>query len=133
MVKQIAVFLENRSGRLLELTKVLERDKINIDCLSIAETTDYGIVRIITRDADATVGALKKAGYAASVSELVGVELSDEPGGLAAVLKVLAQNNIGIEYLYTFARCEKLAVVLLKVADEAATIKALKDSGIKVL
>jgi len=132
LVKQIAVFLENRSGRLLELAKVLERDKINLSALSIAETPDYGILRIITCDTDKAVAALKKAGYAAQVSELVAVEVADEPGGLVSVLTVLGQNNIGIEYLYSFARSQSSAVIFLKVADEQGAVKILQKNGVKL-
>ncbi|MDR3319111.1 MAG: acetolactate synthase [Clostridiales bacterium] len=133
-VKQIAVFLENRKGRINELTKVLSDNKIDLITLSIADTNDFGILRAITNDNEKAMRVLKDAGFTATVAELIGVEVSDIPGGLHNVLKILDTEGISIEYIYSFAHTkDKRAVILFRVLEQARALEILKRNKIKVL
>ena len=100
LVNQLAVFLENRKGRLKELAGVLAKEKIDILTLSIADTEDFGIVRFITTDNARARSILRDEGFTVTETELIGVEIGDVPGALAKVLKALADGDISIEYLY---------------------------------
>ena len=131
MVKQMAVFMENRKGRIGELTKVLKKNNIDLVTLSIADTKDFGILRCITRDNARAEQALRAAGFTVTTTELIGVEVADEPGRLAEVLE---ENDVNIEYLYSFARQSVgTGIILFKVDNEALALKALKDKGVKIL
>jgi ACT domain-containing protein len=101
LVNQIAVFLENRKGRLNELAGILAAEKIDLLTLSIADTQDFGIVRLITTDNSAAVAALKDAGFTVTTADLIGIEIIDVPGALAHVLEILTKGGIDIEYLYS--------------------------------
>lgn len=134
MVNQMAVFIENRKGRILELTKVLGENGIDLLTLSIADTKDFGILRCITRDNKKAEKVLQNAGFTVTGTELIGVEVGDTPGGLAFVLQTLDEQNINVEYLYSFAHTStSTAVILFKVSDEALALKVLKDKNIKVI
>ncbi len=133
-VDQIAVFIENRKGRLLELTEVLAKNNIDLVTLSVADTNDFGILRAMTRDNKRAVEVLRAAGFTVSSNNLIGVEVPDEPGGLAKVLKCLDNNSIGIEYLYSFAHTnDNKAIILFRVENETKALEALKNAKIKVL
>ena len=99
LVNQIAVFLENRAGRLLSLSKALSDAKIDLVSLNIADTSDFGIVRMITSDNEKAIDALKSAGFVVKENELIGIEVDDVPGGLTRVLEGLAGSDIDIEVL----------------------------------
>ena len=132
--QQISVFLENRKGRLAELTQVLEHNKINLKMLTIADTSDFGILRIITQDKKKAVEVLKEARFITDETELLSIEVPDEPGGLSQILKILANNDIGIEYLYSFAReNNSRAIIMLKVDNYDKAIKVLNCDNIKIL
>ncbi len=134
MVNQMAVFIENRKGRILELTKVLSKNGIDLLTLSIADTKDFGILRLVTRQNEKAQKVLREAGFTVTDTELLGVEVSDKPGGLANVLEILDSYNINVEYLYSFAHtAENNAVILFKVADEALALKVLKEKGVKII
>lgn len=134
LVNQIAVFLENRQGRIFELTEALKKANINMLVMSIADTSDYGILRAVTDDNAKAIKALKEAGFTVNSTDLVGIEVEDKPGGLAEVLKVLDQGGIDIEYLYSFKKAnDGNAVILFKVADIDKTIEIVKKSGVKLL
>lgn len=134
MVKQMAVFIENRKGRILQLTKVLKDSGIDLITLSIADTKDFGILRCMTRDNEKAERVLKDAGFTVTSTQLIGIEVPDSPGGLADVLQMLDEQSINVEYLYSFAHTSTHnAVILFKVADEKLAIKILKDNNIKVL
>ena len=134
MVKQMAVFMENRKGRIGELTKVLKKNNIDLVTLSIADTKDFGILRCITRDNARAEQALRAAGFTVTTSELIGVEVADKPGRLAEVTELLEENDVNIEYLYSFARQSVgTGIILFKVDNEALALKALKDKGVKIL
>lgn len=134
VVKQISVFLENKSGRLAKVTTVLGDNKINIRALSIADTTDFGILRLIVDKPEAAYKILKEAGFAVSETEVIAVEIPDSPGGLAGVMNILTEAQVNIEYLYAFLENTSLnAIVLFRVEDVAEAKKALSEKGINVL
>lgn len=134
MIKQMAVFIENRKGRLLELTKTLGDAGIDLVTLSIADTKDFGILRCITSDNDKAEKVLKAAGFTVTSTELFGAEVADEPGGLAKILEILNDNDINVEYLYSYARkVTANAVILFKVTDEEKAIRVLKENNVKIL
>ena len=101
-IRQISVFLENKVGRVLELTDVLGKNNINIRALSLADTSDFGILRLIVDNIDKTLKVLKEKGFIIKESYVVVVEVPDKPGGLSSVLKVLGEKGINIEYMYAF-------------------------------
>lgn len=118
MVKQISVFLENKAGRLGKVTQVLGENKINIRALSIADTSDFGILRLIVNDPERAYQVLKSNGFTVSTTEVLAVQVPDTPGGLAEVLNIMGQGEINIEYLYAFiGTTSKDALVIFKVAD----------------
>ena len=134
LVKQLSVFLENKSGRLNHLTKALGENGVNILTLSIADTMDFGIVRFITRDNDKALKVLKSAGFTVSQTELIGVEVGDKPGALNETLDILEKNNIGVEYLYSFVLSDShTAKILFKVADNNKAVSVLKKNNVKLL
>ena len=128
LVNQIAVFLENRAGRLLSLSKALSDAKIDLVSLNIADTSDFGIVRMITSDNEKAMQALKEAGFVVKENELIGIEVDDVPGGLTKVLEGLASSDIDIEYLYSYAKSNTAkATILVKAADLEKANKTLKE------
>lgn len=132
--KQISVFLENKSGRLAQVTRVLGDNGINIRALSIADTTDFGILRLIVNDPDSAYLTLKDAGFTVSTTDVIAVEVKDEPGGLSNVLEILQQQNINIEYLYAFLqKSTNAALVVFRVEQLEQAIRALQDNNISVL
>jgi len=133
LVKQIAVFLENRKGRIHELTGVLARAGVDIVAMSIADTTDFGILRAITRDNATALKVLKEAGFTATTNDLIGISVDDKPGGLNKALKFLDDNDIAIEYMYSFARAGQKAIILLKVQDVVGALAIIKKNGIDLL
>ncbi len=134
MVKQMAVFMENRKGRISQLTGVLKANGIDIVTLSIADTKDFGILRCITRDNERAEKLLRDAGFTVTATELIGVEVPDEPGRLNEVLELLDRNNINVEYLYSFARLsDGSGIILFKVENEKLALDILTKNGIKVL
>lgn len=133
-VKQISVFLENKSGRLADVTKPLGKNGINIRALSIADTTDFGILRLIVNKPEEANRILRSEGFMVSETDVIAVEVPDEPGGLAGVLEILEQAEINIEYLYAFVGgSSKEALVIIKVEDCEAAIKVLQANNIRVL
>lgn len=126
-MKQVSVFAENRPGRLKTLLAVLAKAEINIRALSIADTADFGIVRMILSDTEKGLEAIRAAGFAASTNDVLRVEIPDQPGGLLkAVAEPLAAAGVNVEYVYAFAdNPEKQAMVVLKVGDIDAAEKML--------
>lgn len=128
LVNQIAVFLENRTGRLLSLSKALSDSGIDLVSLNIADTSDFGIVRMITSDNEMAAKALKEAGFVVKQTELVSIEVDDTPGGLTKVLEALGDSDIDIEYLYSYAKSNSSkASILFKTSDIDKANKILKD------
>lgn len=134
MVKQISVFLENKEGRLAEVTKAMAAKGINIRAMSIADTTDFGILRLIVNDPELASEVLREAGFTVSVREVLAVGIKDEPGALSQVLGSLQKNSIVIEYMYAFLeKCQDKALVILKVPDSAKALAAFAENGIPVI
>lgn len=134
-VDQISVFLENKSGRLAAVTDLLHRHNVNIRALSIADTSDFGILRLIVDQPQLAFNALKSEGFSVSVTEVIGVEMPDSPGGLAGVLKILDSNGFNIEYLYAFIGWgdAEAALVICRVERTEEAVQCLLDNGIKVI
>lgn len=133
-IKQISIFLENKSGRLARVTRVLGEKKINIRALSIADTTDFGILRLIVNDPDTAFKSLKEAGFSVNVTDVIAVEITDSPGGLADPLEYLRDAGINIEYLYAFlTRASQAALVVFRVEQIDEAVKVLQAKGITIL
>ena len=133
-VDQISIFLENKSGRLAEVTRVLGKAGINIRALSLADTSDFGILRLIVNDSAKAVDVLKTNQFTVSMTQVVAVEVSDRPGGLAHILDILEQEKINVEYMYAFVeRSSDNAVIIFRFDETDRAIKALTTKGIRVL
>lgn len=134
MVKQISVFLENKEGRLAEVTEALADSGINIRALSIADTTDFGILRIIVNDPHKAYGVLQKAGFAASVKDVLAIAINDTPGALSKVLAELSRGGVPIEYMYAFlGKAGDKAMVILKVPDSEKAEKILAKTDVPAM
>ncbi len=134
-IKQISVFVENKPGAMYAMTGVLARNNVDLRALSLAETEDFGIVRIIVDNVYAATTILKDAGYVHSVTSVVGVAIPDTPGGLNRVLQVLTDEGINVEYMYAFLGGKDVdhAYMIFRVADDAAATAALAARGIQVV
>ena len=129
-IKQLTVFVENRQGTMVSITDTLSKHNVNLRALSIAETEDFGILRLIVNDEETAEKVLREEGYLIKITDIVGVKIGDAPGKLSAALKVLDDNKINIEYLYAFmARTEKHAYVVIRVEDNDAAEAALTSAG----
>lgn len=134
LVEQISVFLENKSGRLAEVTRALGNSNIDISALSIADTTNFGILRLIVNKPEEAVKILQENGFTVSCTSVIAIAVEDKPGGLASALEVLDKGAIGIEYMYAFVgKATSDALVLLKVDDSEKAVQILSTNGIKVL
>ncbi len=133
-VEQISVFLENKAGRLAEVAKVLGNAGINIRALSLADTTDFGILRLILNDREKAKSVLKEAGFTVGITEVIAVEVDDKPGGLATILTLLSENGVNVEYMYAFVeRSGGNAVLIFKFEHLDEAIELLSSNGITVL
>ncbi|WP_366924059.1 ACT domain-containing protein [Metallumcola ferriviriculae] len=133
-IKQVSVFLENKSGRLAAVTKALAQNKLNIRALSIADTSDFGILRLIVNKPEDAYRVLKEEGFTVSIAEVIGVAMPDTPGGLADILEVLEDRGVDIEYIYAFvgsARPDALVICRVENIDDA--IEVLQEKGINIL
>ena len=132
-VQQISVFVENRAGGLAEITKLLADNGVDLRAMSIADTTDYGILRLIVDKPETALNVLRESGCLVSVTPVLAVVLPDVPGGLAKILGLLSDNGVDLEYLYAFiTRNTANAYVVLRVKDNEATEKILQAGGISV-
>lgn len=133
-IKQLTVFIPNRKGTIVSVTDILAKNNVNIRALSIAETEDFGILRLIVNDEKATEKVLEEQGYLIKVVDVVGVKIGDEPGKLTAALDVLDKADINVEYLYAFmARTAKHAYVVLRVENNKDAEAALVNAGFKLI
>jgi hypothetical protein len=133
-VEQISIFLENKSGRLAEVTDILARNRINIRALSLADTADFGILRLIVNDLEKTKSVLKEQNFTVATNEVVAVVLPDQPGGLASILALLQGRTINVEYMYAFVqKSEGNAVLIFRFDEIEQAIDALRKAGVRVL
>ncbi|MBQ8304905.1 MAG: acetolactate synthase [Blautia sp.] len=133
-IKQISVFLENRPGRLAEFTKVLSGNGIDMRALSLAEASDFGIVRIIVNDVYNAATVLKDAGYIFSITEVLAAPMPDEPGSLSKTIQILGDNDINLEYMYAFTTRKKgMAFMVLRVEDNKKAIDVLSRNDIRTI
>ena len=133
-IKQLTVFIQNKKGTVVSVTDILSKNNVNIRALSIAETQDFGILRLIVNDEKTAEAVLAKNGYLIKVIDVVGVKIGDEPGKLTAALDVLEKADINVEYLYAFmARTEKHAYVVIRVENNQAAETALTKAGFKLV
>lgn len=133
-LKQLTIFVENKQGTLVDITDTLAKHDVNIRALSIADTQDFGILRLIVNDNDIALKTLADEGYLIKTTDVVGVKIGDQPGKLSTALKVLNENDINMEYLYAFmSRTEKHAYVVLRVADNDAAEAALENAGFHLI
>ena len=133
-IKQLTVFVQNRKGTLVSVTDTLAENNVNLRALSIAETEDLGILRLIVNDEKTAEKVLEEKGYLIKVIDVVGVKIGDEPGKLTEALKVLDKADINVEYLYAFmTRTEKHAYVVLRVEDNDLAKRALTTSGFHII
>ena len=131
MVYQISVFLENRAGQLAEITKVLAEDGIDLRAISIAETADYGVVRMIVDNTEKATSILMQHNYLMSMTPVLVIAVPDQPGGVATVLATLAEGNIDIEYMYSlFSHKEGKSYIVFRVAESEKFVELLKTHDI---
>ncbi len=133
-LNQLTVFVENKQGAVVDITHVLAEKGIDLRALSIADTKDFGILRLIVSDNETAAKALSSHGYLVKNTEVIGVKIGDAPGKLSAALAVLDENEINLEYLYSFmVRTEKHAYIVLRVEDNSAAEKVLTDAGFHMI
>ncbi len=130
--RQISVFLENRPGALLEMTETLYTNSIDMRAFSLAETSDFGIARIIVDDVEKTAAILREADYILSITPVIAVEVPNEPGGLRRTLRTLSEVNVNVEYMYAFVGSDPaVAMMVFRVADIEKAVTALESAGIR--
>ena len=133
-IKQISVFLENNAGRLGEVTRVLAEAEINLRAISIADTADFGILRLIVNKCDDALKALKDAGFTTRVTNVVAVEIEDVPGSLARVMDLFGKTMVNIEYLYASLEGKTgKAVVIFKLEDHEKGLQIIKENGLTMI
>ena len=133
-IRQLSVFVENEAGKLQEITDCLQANNIDIRALSVAETQDFGIFRLIVDDIDKAVSALREDGHIVKITDVVGCKLEDKPGGLARIVKVISAIGVNMEYMYAFlGNTPGKAYMVFKVHDPAAATAALSRNGIRLL
>lgn len=132
-IRQVSVFIENKVGRIMEITEVLGESDINLRALSLADTSDFGILRMIVDNIDKAVKVLKDKGFIVKETDVVAVEVPDKPGGLAQVLEVLCIANINVEYMYAFFEQPKdKALLIFRFEDPKRAIEVLSAKGIQI-
>lgn len=133
-VEQIAVFLENKAGRLSKITGVLAENDINIRSLSLADTADFGILRVIVDKVEDAERVLKEGGFTVGKTNVVAVEVPDKVGGLASVLKIIENAELNVEYMYAFVnKSGENAVMIFRIEEIDQAIQTLQDNGIVIL
>ena len=132
--EQISIFLENRAGRLEEVTRVLAEAGISIRALSLADTSDFGFLRLIVSDHEKAKVALKENGFTVGRNAVVAVEVSDQPGGLHAILSLLCSGGVNVEYMYAFVhQCERSAVIIFRFDRTDQAIELLQKNNITII
>jgi len=132
--QQISVFLENKKGRLAEVAALIAREGINIRALSLADTADFGVLRLIVNDPQRCFAVLKEGGFVAQKTEVIAVEVADRPGGLSRILAVFDRHGINIEYMYAFVEKKSdNAIVIFRIDQPAKAVEVLESESITVL
>ena len=133
-VKQLSVFVENKQGRLSEITGILHDTGVDIRALSLADTTDFGILRLIVDKEEAAEAALRGAGFTVSLTPVIAIGVADRPGGLTQAMMVLRDGGISVEYMYAFiSRTADTAYVILRVDDNQKAVELVQKAGFSVL
>ncbi len=132
-IKQLSVFIENRSGRLNQVAQELKDNNINIISISLADTSDYGLLRLILSDADKAVSILKENGFSATITKVIAVRLTQEVGQLSELLAVLSAAQVDIEYMYSLKSGETEASIVIKASDPAKAVEAIQNSPFELL
>ena len=133
MIKQISVFLENKKGRLSDVTKTIAENKIDIKALTLADTKDFGVLRLIVTDPDKCVKIFKENNFVAQETEVIAIEIEDAPGGLSKVLGILNANDINIEYIYaTVEKIKNKAIVIFRIDEKDKAKSVLKENNINI-
>ncbi|MCE5322918.1 ACT domain-containing protein [bacterium] len=133
-VSQLSVFIENKSGRLADVTRTLADSGINVRALSIADTIDYGLLRLIVNDPAQAKSVLTKAGFTVALTEVLAIEVPDKPGGLAGIIDAFAECGLNIEYMYAFVGASgENAIVIFRVEKVDEAITSLQKKGVKIL
>jgi len=133
-IKQLSIFIENKPGKLVEALETLAGNKIDMRALSLADTADFGILRVIVDKPEEAEDVMQKAGFLVKTNNVIPVAIGDKPGGLAGVLRILADEGIDVEYTYAFvAHSRDSAYVILRVTDNDLAVSALKKGNISIL
>ena len=133
-IKQISIFMENKSGKMARVAKALADANVNIRALTIAEAGDFGIVRMVVDDTDRGYKVLREEGFTVSETDVLAVEIKDSPGGLYEIANTLGENNINMDYAYAFvtAKAER-AMLILRVDDVSSATRVLSEAGIRIV
>ena len=131
-IRQISIFLENQPGRLSALCQTLADAGVNLSTLMLSEAGEFGLLRIITPDADKARAVVEKAGYAVTASEVLAIQVPDKPGGLAAILTAVEPHKISVEYMYAFVCRHGRAIMLIRFNDLDLAISVLQNAGVNV-
>ncbi|HHW41558.1 MAG TPA: ACT domain-containing protein [Syntrophomonadaceae bacterium] len=132
-VKQISVFLENKCGRLADVTRAIGNHGINIRAFSIADTADFGILRLIVNRPEDAYDVLRKEGFTVSLTDVIAVQIPDRPGGLADILTLMQEAGVNIEYMYAFVeKVSQDALAVFRVENPKIAIKLLEEKGLKI-
>lgn len=133
-VSQLSVFIENKSGRLADVTRTMAEADINIRALSIADTIDYGLLRLIVNDPVRAKKTLMDAGFTVAQTEVLAIEIPDKPGGLASIIDILSQAGLNIEYMYAFVGASgENAIVIFRIEKVDEAIATLQAKGVRIL
>lgn len=132
--EQISIFLENKSGRLAEVTRILAENQINIRALSVADTSDFGVLRLIVDDNEKATAALRENGFTVGKTNVVAVEVPDQPGGLYRILTILQKGKVNVEYMYAFVQQSgSNAVMIFRFDHTDEALKLLQENGVTVI
>lgn len=132
IIKQLSVFLENRAGRLTEVTEILFENDINISALSIAETADYGVIRMIVDNPEKAVSAMKKNDLSVHITDVIAIVTPDQPGALSKVIKYLSEVQINVSYMYGYSH-ENKASIIMKVDKPEKAVEILQSKKVELL
>ncbi len=133
-IKQLSIFIENKAGRLADVTETLAENKVDIRAISVADTSDFGILRVVVDNPELAQDVLKKSGMTVNLSKVIAVCIGDKPGELSKVIRILSDNSISIEYVYDFAgKKGGKACIILRVDDSKKATQILSENDVEVL